>query len=69
MPWQGKSRGPLHHEGSKGLEAALRQQSALSAYQVSELRCQTSIGGLFHVHHFRVRAQNVELPESVQRKT
>lgn len=40
-----------------------------SAYQVPELRGQTSVGGLFHVHHFRVRAQDVELPKSVQRKT
>lgn len=38
----------------------------LVSYQVPELRRQTPIGGLLHVHHFRVRAQNVELPESRQ---
>lgn len=45
------------------------QPANCSAYQVPELRSQTSVGGLFHVHHFCVRAQDVELPKSVQRKT
>ena len=40
-----------------------------SAYQVPELRSQTSVGGLFHVHHFCVCAQDVELPKSMQHKT
>lgn len=43
--------------------------SNCSAYQVSELSCQTSVGGFFHVHHFCVRTQDVELPKSIQRKT
>lgn len=31
--------------------------------QVSEFCRQTPVGGLFHVHHLRVSAQNVELPK------
>lgn len=36
-------------------------------YQVSKFCRQTSIGGLFHVHHFCVCAQNVEFSEPRQK--
>lgn len=67
--WSPATEGPLlpgaptSHKGNR-----CRVRGTGPPYQVPELGRQASVGGLLHVHHLRVCAQDVELPEPARRR-